>query len=98
MTEYGMSSQYFNDLKEKLDCFVEPDTSQTLNLILNKKISNLDLTDWMINSLQKIGITTIKDILNVSEREIKKIYYVGDKRARLIKSAAFASVYEYLNG
>lgn len=98
MTEYGMSSQYFNDLKEKLVCFVEPDTSQTLNLILNKAISNLDLTEWIINSLQKIGITTVKDILNVSEKDIKQIYYVGDKRARLVKSAAFASVYEYLNG
>ena len=45
-----------------------------------------------------LNIYKIKDILNTTEAKLKTVYYFGDKRARLVKSAATTSVYEYLNG
>ena len=40
----------------------------------------------------------MKDVLETTEARLKQLYYIGDKRARLVKTAATTSVYEYLNG
>jgi len=58
----------------------------------------LDLSPWQKEALKSIQMNTIRDILQANEEKLKEAYYVGDKRARRMKSAALASVYEYLNG
>ena len=69
-----------------------------LYIQLHKDISLLDLASWQREELKKIGLTTIGDILKATEAKLKEMYYVGEKRARRIKSAALASVLEYLSG
>jgi len=98
MTEFGMNNPYFKDLVDTIPDFKENDTTEILEKVLNKSINVLDLTNWVKDTLRSIDIHTVKDILNTTEANLKRAYYVGDKRARLVKSAAITSVYEYLNG
>ncbi|MCS3869647.1 Cdc6-like AAA superfamily ATPase [Chryseobacterium ginsenosidimutans] len=98
MTEFGMNNSNFRDLTDVIPNFEENDISEILDKELSKSINVLDLTPWIKQTLRSIQINTIKDILITTETQLKSVYYVGDKRARLVKSAAIASVYEYLNG
>ena len=98
MTEYGMNSQYFTPLRDEIPNFEENDISEILERELNKSINVLDLTPWIKKLLIDNQICSVKDIITTTEARLKQLYYVGDKRARLVKTAAMASVYEYLNG
>lgn len=98
MTEYGMNSPIFTPLRDEIPNFEENDISEILDRELNKSINVLDLTPWIKNLLNENHICLVKDIINTTEARLKQLYYVGDKRARLVKTAAMASVYEYLNG
>ena len=98
MTEFGMNNQHFNTIKENLEPFHEYDTSEALKKELEKNIDVLDLSMWIKDKLKSMNLNTIKDIIITKEKKLKELYYIGDKRARLIKSAAISSVYEYLNG
>ena len=98
MTEFGMNNSHLKPLIDEIPNFTENDTTEILEKELNKPINVLDLTHWIKETLQSINILTVRDILNTTEENLKRAYYVGEKRARLVKSAAIASVYEYLNG
>lgn len=98
MSEYGMNHPHYSELLQVLPVFKETDISDVLNTELSKDISVLDLTNWQKEALRSIDINYIKDILQSSEDKLKTAYYVGEKRARRMRSAALASVYEYLNG
>jgi DNA-directed RNA polymerase alpha subunit len=98
MTEFGMNNPSFMDLIDQIPDFKENDITNILEKELNKSIDVLDLSYWIRETLGSIGIKTVKDILNATESHLKTAYYVGEKRARLVKSAAITSVYEYLNG
>ena len=98
MTEFGMNNPNFKPLVDEIPNFMENDTTEILEKELSKSIDVLDLTNWIKETLRTININTVRDILNTTEAALKRAYYVGDKRARLVKTAAIASVYEYLNG
>ncbi len=98
MTEFGMNNPYFKDLIDKIPDFKENDMTEILAKELAKPIDVLDLSDWIKETLKGINILTVRDILTTTEANLKTAYYVGDKRARIVKSAATTSVYEYLNG
>jgi len=98
MTEFGMNNTNFKDLVDKIPDFKENDLNEILSKELDKSINVLDLSEWIKDTLTGIGILTVKDILTATEAKLKTAHYVGEKRARLVKSAATASVYEYLNG
>lgn len=98
MTEFGMNNSNFKELVNEIPDFTEKDTTDILDRELNKDIKVLDLTLWIKETLRALDINLVRDILNATEHQLKKAYYIGDKRARLVKSAAIASVYEYLNG
>ncbi|MFJ7890756.1 hypothetical protein ACIQYL_22080 [Lysinibacillus xylanilyticus] len=96
-TEYGINSKNYESLKVDFKDLNEPDMPGVLNEILLKEIEVLDLPVWQIEELKNVCIFKIKDILLAKEEDFKKIYMVGDVRARRIKSAAVSSVYEYLS-
>jgi hypothetical protein len=98
MSEYGMSYEFFEELIEVMPVFKESDLSDVLQNELEKSIEVLDLSSWQKEALTSIGMRSIKDILQASEEKLRTAYYVGEKRARRVRSAALASVYEYLNG
>ena len=62
---------------------------------------NLDILPMSVNmktKLHELGFKTIKDVLNATEAKLMQAYYVGNKRARMMKNVALTSVYEYLIG
>jgi hypothetical protein len=98
MTEYGMNYTLFNEIINDTLNFSEIDSTTVLYTQLHKDISFLDLAKWQIEALRKIPLNTIGDILKATEAKLREMYYVGEKRARRIKSAALTSVLEYLSG
>jgi len=65
---------------------------------ISKPIDVLDLTDWQKDVLRTLKLHTLADLLNATEADLKKAYYVGEVRSRRMRNAAFAAVYEYLSG
>lgn len=98
MSEYGMNFEYFKELTEIMPAFRESDMSDSLRRELERPISVLDLSSWQKEALSTIGMNVIKDILQASEETLRKAHYVGEKRARRMRSAALAAVYEYISG
>ncbi|MFM7853050.1 MAG: hypothetical protein ACKO96_14320, partial [Flammeovirgaceae bacterium] len=98
MSEYGMNFDYFKELTETMPVFKESDISDSLQKELQKPITVLDLSSWQKEALTSIGMNNIKDILQASEETIRTAHYVGEKRARRMRSAALAAVYEYISG
>lgn len=97
MPEYGMSHAAFDGIANLDVNFAEMDAT-ILKEQLDKDISDLDLASWQINELRQIKINNVGDILRATEGQLMQMYYIGEKRARRIKSAAIASVLEYLSG
>jgi hypothetical protein len=98
MSEYGMNYSLYGELLDAIPSFEEADMSDVLNRELDKPVDVLDLSDWQKDALKSIQLLTIREILQSDEGKLRQAYYVGEKRARRMKSAALASVYEYLNG
>lgn len=65
---------------------------------LSKSVDVLDLTEWQKRKLHELSIRTIGDLISASEETLKQARYIADIRARSIKNAATAAVYEYLLG
>lgn len=65
---------------------------------ISKSVDVLDLTDWQKEVLHTLNLHTLADVLNATEADLQKAYYVGEKRSRRMRNAAFAAVYEYLSG
>lgn len=96
--EYGMNSPVFNDIKDELQAIQDNDMAESLEIQISKDIDVLDLSYKMKEKLRKVGLNSVKDVLNAPEDKLKEAYYVGDKRARRMKQIALTSVYEYLIG
>lgn len=98
MTEYGTNHKQFESLIEKMPDYTEPNMSLILKAQLNKSVELLDLTQWQISKLIELNLNTIGDVLLAPEARLMEAYNVAQKRARTMKNAALASVYEYLSG
>lgn len=98
MTEFGANYPLFNELLSKVPHFTEMTNTVALSDQMKKDISNLDLTDWQISTLRKLDINTIGKLLDTPEPVLMTAPYVAEKRARVIKNATFAAVFEYLLG
>lgn len=98
-TEYGMNNPLFDNLSLEIESESEADLKEMLEQQVRQSVNVLDLNDWQKNKLIENQILTIRELLNISEEEmIKKIRYVGEKRARRIRNTAIAEVLEYLSG
>lgn len=71
---------------------------QALNELLARSVRELDLTDWQKQTLEHIGLKSIRDVLQATEPDLQKAKYVGEVRSRRMRNAAFAATYEYLSG
>lgn len=97
MTEYGFNHPDYADIV-KADYMREEDMTDVLRNQLLKDINVLDITPWQKDKLRSLGINTIGDVVKATESSLKKAYYIGDKRSRVMRNAAIAAVYEYLSG
>jgi ERCC4-type nuclease len=58
----------------------------------------LDITEWQKERLKSMDLNSVGDVLRATETKLREAYYVGEKRARRMRNAAIAAVYEYLLG
>ncbi len=99
LTEYGAKSDNFSPLPEPINIESDAEIQQIINNLLQKSISELNLTNWQKEKLMKNNFKIIKDVLEVSEQEIiHRIHGVGEVKARKIQNAAIAEILEYLSG
>lgn len=99
--EFGKQHPSYVDV---LDMALESNNDEqfkvSLKSMLAKPIDVLDLlTEWQKARLKEANILTIEDLhLKTEEGLIESIYNVGPHRARLMKNAANAEIFEYLSG
>ena len=98
MSEYGANSKAYEELLVAVPKFCEPDMSECLKKQLVKSIDVLELTQWQKSKLVELNIKTIGELLQSSENKLMTAYYVGEVKARQMKNAALAAVFEYLFG
>ena len=98
MSEYGVNYPAYRELLSQVPSFVEPNMSDVLQRQLNKPIEVLDITNWQKEQLHSLELNTIGDVLRATETTLRRAYYVGEKRARRMRNAAIAALYEYLSG
>lgn len=98
MSEYGVSSPYYDPLASEDITESDLDNNQYLVDQLGKSIDLLDLTDWQKEKLHSVSINTIGELALAEEASVMRAYYVGEVRAKRMKNAAFAALFEYLLG
>lgn len=67
-------------------------------IILDKDIEVLDLTDRVKERLRDHGYTTVRRVFEATAEELDDIPYIGDKRLREIRSAVESAVDEFFAG
>ncbi len=98
MTEYGSNHPVFEPIADIDLETIDDEDGFALAPHLSKDISVLDLTDWQKDKLRELELTTVGQVLEASEADLKLAKWVGDVRARRMRNAAVASVLEYLSG
>ena len=98
MSEYGANSSHFSPLVKRQSSLAENNTNQIITDQLSKDVSYLELTNWQIEKLRSVSITTIGELISAPEETVMQAYYVGNIRTRQMKNAAYAAVFEYLLG
>lgn len=98
MTEYGARHSVFDPISDLDKSILDNEDGFDLAPQFAKQVSVLDLTDWQRQKLEELELLTVGQVLEASEDDLMKGYYVGEVRARLMKNAAFAAVLEYLSG
>lgn len=94
MNEYGMTHASYKRLH---GCIMKNDSSALMQHLASS-IDKLDLTEWQKNKMHEISIDTIGDVIRAKESDLKKAKFIADVRAKKIRNAAVAAVYEYLLG
>lgn len=98
MTEYGSNHASYEEISGQSVLVEHNGLGAALNAQLNSPVSVLDLTTWQQKKLSELGLKTVRDVLYASEERLKEANYVGEVRARRMRNAACAAVYEYLSG
>lgn len=99
MTEFGSNHSSYSDLAIESGTLEDVATNRdALMQQLQKDIDVLDVTDWQKSKLRELGLNRVGEVLKATESELKKAGYVGNVRARQMRNAAEAAVFEYLSG
>jgi DNA-directed RNA polymerase alpha subunit len=98
MSEYGANHNAYQSLLDAVPSFKEPQTGELLQRQLQKSVEVLDITEYQMNGLRHLGLTTIGDVLHASETKLQEIAWVGEKRSRRMRNTAMAAIFEYLSG
>lgn len=98
MTEFGANHPAFKSLLGRVDQIQPQLASAMLQTQLGREIDVLDLSSWQKSKLEDLGLHTVGDVFNATESKLKEASYVGPVRARQMRNAAVAAVFEYLSG
>lgn len=98
MSEYGAHHPVYRPLLTQVPRFDELAETDLFRRQLEKSVDVLDITDWQRQKLKEMSLSTIGDVLRADEAKLQEAWYVGEKRARRMRNAALAAVYEFLSG
>ncbi len=98
MSEYGANHSIYAEIADLSLDTIEDESGFDLAPHLSKGVDVLDLTSWQKGKLHELGLTSVGEVLEASEADLKIAKWVGDVRARRMRNAAIASVLEYLSG
>lgn len=97
-TDYGKSSPSYANSEKLLFKEATIDVNYILKKIMDKSVSELDLTDFLIDKVKSIGIETIRDILTKEEKNLQQAYGIGPVKARRIFKTAYNATIEFISG
>lgn len=98
MSEFGANHPLYDSLLAQVPKFEELAGRDLLALQLGKPIDVLDITDWQRKRLEEMGLMSVGQVLAADETKLQEAHYVGEKRARRMRNAALAAVFEFLSG
>ena len=99
MTEFGFNHPSFLELQNAKDSLEDIAVNrEALTAQLAKSINVLDISFWQKSKLSELNLVTVRDVLNVNERDLMRADYIGNVRARQMRNAAESAVFEYLSG
>lgn len=97
-TDYGKSSPAYAGSEELITQFKDIENNSILEKIMKLSIRNLELSDFLLETIEGIGILTIEDVLTNGEDNLKRAKGIGDARARKIFKIAYNATMEYISG
>lgn len=98
MTEYGENHAAYAPLANFEMASLDNAANSQLSTQLGRPTSVLDITEWQRSKLTELNLLTVGSVLHATEEQLKEAHYVGDVRARRMRNAAVAAVFEYLSG
>lgn len=98
MSEYGENHSSYAPLANFEMAALENASNLELSAQLDAATSVLDITEWQRAKLTELNLLTVGSVLHATEEQLKEAHYVGDIRARRMRNAAVAAVFEYLSG
>ena len=69
-----------------------------VQILLDKDIAFLDLSDAIKERLKMHGFDTVRKLFEAKDAEIDAVEYIGEKRTAQIKNAVSAAVDEFVAG
>jgi len=69
-----------------------------VNLLLDKDIAVLELSNALKDRLKLAGFSTVRQLFEASDAQIDAVEYVGEMRTQLIRNAVSAAVDEFVAG
>lgn len=97
-SNYTMNSPTFNSIKDFNPIGVNDEISCVLEQILRKSIDELEISDRLRSRIREAGYNTLGDILSHSEKDLQKVYLIGEIRSRAITNSAWNAAIEYISG
>ncbi|MCU9811665.1 helix-hairpin-helix domain-containing protein [Paraclostridium sp. AKS81] len=96
-TSYGNTSKSYKDVEDI--SFTQSDFNKdVLQTILQKNITNLDLSKFLVERMKSINISTIGDVLKADIENLKIAKGIGKARARKIFNETYSAAIEYISG
>lgn len=97
--DYAKNSMSYGDTSALIDLSsFEANAEEILSVIIEKDISNLEISPLLQARLKHAGILTIGSALSKNENDLQQIKYIGPVRSRKISNIVYNSVIEYISG
>lgn len=97
-TEFGSDEDIYQSIRSLTATYDVQSGNAVLAARLEAKCDVLDLTPFQRRKLVELRLKTVGEVLAAEESAFQRAWQVGPVRARQIKNAAHAAVYEYLSG
>lgn len=96
VTEYGANSAAFKEIEQIKNNLNLDDGGIDIQTLLNKSIDILDIYEYQKMEIKKVEFSKLHDILNSSENDWQRAYFIGPKRTRNIYSLSMDTLLEYI--